>query len=97
MKYKIKGRQLTCHHCGGEHFEQSAAQLNTSFMTFLDLDWLNKTSQIYICSDCGRIEWFSNPLNGHVDDQSEEADCMSCGGVIPAGDDKCSSCGWSYN
>ena len=96
MKYKIKGKVLTCSHCNGSNFEKSAAQLNTSFLTFLDLDWLNKSSDIYICTDCGRIEWFVDSL-GFADDQSEDADCMACDGIIPAGDDKCSSCGWSYN
>jgi len=97
MKYEISGKILKCHHCGGENFEKSRAQLNTAVMTFLDLDWLNKSSEIYICSNCGRIEWFTEPMNGVVDDRSEAADCMACDGVIPAGEDKCSSCGWSYN
>jgi hypothetical protein len=30
------------------------------------------------------------------DDLSEETECMQCGSIIPAGAEKCSSCGWSY-
>ena len=30
------------------------------------------------------------------DDVSEPAACLDCGGTVPAGTDKCSSCGWSY-
>ena len=28
-------------------------------MTLLDLDFLNKSADIYICSGCGHIEWFA--------------------------------------
>jgi len=30
------------------------------------------------------------------DDLSDETECMSCGSTIPAGSEKCGSCGWSY-
>ena len=96
MKYDISGKRLKCQHCGNDHFEQSSAQLNTSMMSFFDLDWLNKTSTIYICSNCGRIEWFTLPIEGYIDDKSNKADCLACGGTIPPGDDKCSDCGWTY-
>lgn len=28
-------------------------------MGFFDLDFLNKSADIYICSECGHIEWFA--------------------------------------
>jgi hypothetical protein len=30
------------------------------------------------------------------DDLSDEVECMTCGLIIPAGAEKCCSCGWSY-
>lgn len=97
MKYKISGKTLKCQHCGHEDFEQSKAQLNTSIMSMFDLDWLNKSSTIYICSICGKIEWFTNPIEGYIDKMEEETDCLSCGAKIPAGKDSCQKCGWTYN
>jgi DNA-directed RNA polymerase subunit RPC12/RpoP len=55
---EIAGRQLTCPHCGGDRFFCSEAQLNTAGMTFLGLDWANRSATIYECARCGRLEWF---------------------------------------
>ena len=97
MKYKIAGKILTCQHCGNQNFEESKAQLNTSAMTFFDLDWLNRSSKIYICSDCGRIEWFTSTVESFEDKMESDSDCLACDGIIPAGSDTCTSCVWSYN
>ncbi len=56
--YDIAGRQVTCSHCGGTEFDRSEAQLNTAGLTFLDLDWANRSAAIFICKRCGHIEWF---------------------------------------
>lgn len=56
--FERAGRQVTCSHCGGTDFEEGSAQLNTAGLTFLDLDWLNKSATIYRCAACGHIEWF---------------------------------------
>ena len=56
--YEVAGRQVTCSHCGGTEFEESHAQPNTAGLTFLDLDWANRSATIYICKHCGHIEWF---------------------------------------
>ena len=55
----IAGKQLACPHCGATRFTKSRAQLNTPGMTFLDLDFLNRTVNIYECAVCGRIQWFA--------------------------------------
>ncbi len=55
---EINGKTLVCPHCNGETFHRGEAQLNTAGMTFLKLEWLNKTADLYICTQCGRIEWF---------------------------------------
>ncbi len=55
---KINGRALKCPHCANDTFHTRESLLNTSGMEFLDLGWLNQPAQNYICSQCGRIEWF---------------------------------------
>ncbi len=56
--YEVAGRAVVCSHCGGEEFEERSAQLNTPGMTFLDLDWANKSATVYVCRSCGHLEWF---------------------------------------
>lgn len=57
-QYEVCDKLVTCSHCGGTRFEQGSAQLNTAGLSFLDLDWLNKSATIFKCADCGHIEWF---------------------------------------
>ncbi len=56
--YEIAGRAVTCSHCGGQDFEKSDAQLNTAGLTFLDLDWANRSATVLTCKGCGHLEWF---------------------------------------
>ena len=56
--YEVAGKIVTCSHCGGTRFENGQAQLNTAGLSFLDLDWLNKSATIFKCTSCGHIEWF---------------------------------------
>lgn len=57
--FAVGGRQVTCPHCGQTEFAKGSAMLNTAGMTFLGLDWANKTATTLICAECGRIEWFA--------------------------------------
>ena len=57
-EYLIADRQLVCPHCGNTRFEQGEAMLNTAGLTFLKLDWANRSATIFECTACGRIEWF---------------------------------------
>lgn len=58
---KIKERPLQCKHCGRGQFVLRTAQLNTAFLEFLDLGWLNKSADIYVCTHCGFLHWFLEP------------------------------------
>jgi len=31
-----------------------------------------------------------------IDDMSSDTTCLQCGGIVPAGTPRCSSCGWTY-
>jgi predicted nucleic-acid-binding Zn-ribbon protein len=59
--FVIAGRQLLCSHCGNNTFQQGNAQLNTAGLTFLNLDWANRSAITFICENCGHIEWFLEP------------------------------------
>jgi len=52
------GLVLKCSHCGGDAFHSSSALLNTPGMTFLGLDWANRSADVHACAACGHLEWF---------------------------------------
>ncbi len=58
---QIKDKPLQCQHCGRSKFVLRTAQLNTAFLEFLDLGWLNKSADIYVCTHCGFLHWFLDP------------------------------------
>lgn len=55
---QIAGIDLECKHCGHDQFLKRKAQLNTAFLSFLDLDWLNQTGTVFVCGRCGFLHWF---------------------------------------
>ena len=57
-RYAAGGKPVTCDHCGHDGFSKRRAQLNTPGMTFLGLDWANRTATVLICGQCSRIHWF---------------------------------------
>lgn len=97
-KVSIAGRPLRCPHCQNDTFLERSWQLNTSGMTFLDLDWLNTSARNYVCAQCGRIEWFTDPPGKEAAADSAEGDagCLACGALIPDGVTACPKCGWTY-
>ncbi len=54
----IKGHKLECPVCKNDTFWERRTLMNTPGMTFMKLDWANKTAQNYICDDCGHVYWF---------------------------------------
>lgn len=90
------GKRLVCAHCGGDRFWRRSAQLNTALLTFLDLEWLNRTATVFVCTARGRLEWFLDPSMAPLDDTVEPSQCVSCGATIPPGQDMCVECGWTY-
>ncbi|MGE5354720.1 MAG: DNA-binding protein [Deltaproteobacteria bacterium] len=56
--YTIKNRELKCPICGNDKFHTRSAQLNTSFATFFNFDWANRSATCLVCSDCTHIQWF---------------------------------------
>ncbi len=58
-RFAAAGKQIVCPHCGGDDFDSGSVLLNTTVLTFLDLDWVDRRASILSCRGCGRIEWFS--------------------------------------
>lgn len=52
------GAQLLCVVCGNRGFTRREVLMNTSGMTFLDLDWANKAGEGAVCRSCGYVHTF---------------------------------------
>jgi uncharacterized protein len=57
-RYFAGGKQIVCEHCGHEEFDEGSALLNTAGMSFMNLDWANKSATTLMCDACGRIHWY---------------------------------------
>jgi uncharacterized protein len=58
-QYTVNGvKKAKCIHCGHQHFETGEAQLNTAGLTFINLDWANRSASVLICKKCTFIMWF---------------------------------------
>ena len=56
--YSVAGLPVMCAHCKQDRFVEGRAQLNTAGMSFMNLDWANRSAATLTCTACGRIEWF---------------------------------------
>lgn len=100
MPHEIADIRLECSHCGSTEFQMRRTSINTLTMTLIsNLDWSQKSARIYICRNCGRMEWFIDSVSEGGPDYAEisDTDCPSCGRVIPAGESTCLECGWPCN
>jgi len=52
------GAALACLVCGGGEFARREIKLNTTGMTFMDLDWANRSGEGAICQACGFVHTF---------------------------------------
>ena len=68
-------RFLSCHVCQGNVFAQREIKMNTTGMSFFDLDWLNKSADGVICVRCGFVHTFMGGAHQWVPmDQVNPAD-----------------------
>jgi hypothetical protein len=58
---------LACHVCGGLLFARREIKMTTTGMTFMDLDWLNKSAEGVICVRCGFVHTFMGSAHQFVD------------------------------
>jgi hypothetical protein len=52
------GAPLSCLVCGGQAFARREVKLNTSGMSFLGLDWANRSGDGAVCRACGFVHTF---------------------------------------
>jgi len=57
-RYSIADKEVVCPHCGHDEFIVGRAQLHTAGLTFLGLEWANRSANTLLCGVCGRIEWY---------------------------------------
>lgn len=57
-KHKVAGVILECPVCQNSEFWTRKTLMNTPGLTFLNLEWANKLSTNYVCSNCGHVLWF---------------------------------------
>ena len=60
------GQVLACVVCGAREFDRREIKLNTSGMSFMGLDWANKSADGAICRACGHVHSFVSRLEWRV-------------------------------
>ena len=61
--YSAGGKNVVCRQCEGDTFAEGSALLNTAGMTFMNLDWANKSAVTLACTECGHVLWFMKRPN----------------------------------
>ena len=61
---------LGCHVCGGLLFARREIKMTTTGMTFLDLDWLNRSAEGVICLRCGFVHTFMGDAHQFVEPEA---------------------------
>jgi predicted nucleic-acid-binding Zn-ribbon protein len=59
LRFAAGGKAVACTHCRGDRFEAHEILLNTRGLTFLKLDWLNRSATALICGKCGHVQLFA--------------------------------------
>lgn len=55
---EILGNPMRCEICDHDRFFQREGKIQTTGMTFLELDWLNQSANCVVCAQCGYVHWF---------------------------------------
>ena len=55
---QVKGNDLICPVCSGDHFWTRSVQMNSAVSTFFNLDWTDRSATCFICADCTYVFWF---------------------------------------
>jgi hypothetical protein len=58
-RYRIAGKNVRCLFCAQERFKRGEGQLNTAGASLLNLDWLNPSADVLVCTACSHIMWFA--------------------------------------
>jgi hypothetical protein len=55
---EILGNTLHCEICKHDRFYSREGKIQTTAMTFFDLDWANASATCLVCEQCGYVQWF---------------------------------------
>lgn len=56
--FNIVGKQIRCEICHHEKFFEREGKIQTTAMTFFELDWANASATCLVCEQCGYVHWF---------------------------------------
>lgn len=56
-------KSLVCTVCGNDTFYQREIKMQTTGMTFFDLDFLNESSDGVVCDRCGFVHMFASRIH----------------------------------
>lgn len=59
LRFEAGGKPIACPHCREDRFEAREILLNTRGLTFLKLDWLNRSATALVCGRCGHVQLFA--------------------------------------
>lgn len=57
----VREQQVRCVFCQFDQFDNREIKLNTTGMSFFNLDWANKAAVGLVCAQCGYIQMFLDP------------------------------------
>ena len=63
-RLSVRGVPLSCQVCGNETFYNREGLVNTTWLTFFKLAWLNRSAHCVVCESCGYMHWFITPHDG---------------------------------
>ncbi len=58
-RFEATGTPVACPHCRGNRFHAREILLNTRGLTFLKLDWMNRSATALVCAACGQVQLFA--------------------------------------
>jgi predicted nucleic-acid-binding Zn-ribbon protein len=58
-KVIVLEKPLVCYVCGNDNFLQREIKMQTTGLTFFDLDFLNESSDGVVCNRCGYVHMFA--------------------------------------
>jgi predicted nucleic-acid-binding Zn-ribbon protein len=67
------GNKLACLVCGGEAFLRREIKLQTTGMSFIGLDWANRSGDGAVCRQCGFVHTFFHPVEWRVPEAGSQA------------------------
>jgi predicted nucleic-acid-binding Zn-ribbon protein len=56
-------KPLVCQVCGNDRFLQREIKMQTTGLTFFDLDFLNESADGVVCNRCGYVHMFASRVH----------------------------------